>query len=946
MLHRLLIPVVLLSLVATARADNVADEAELRFRRGADLYSKGRIEEALGEFFASNRLSPNRNVVFNIARCWEKIGRVHEAYRYYNDLRAEPWSDGDRRSLEEALARLRPHVALVHVETNPPGADVFVEREDLGSQGLTPRTLALPAGKTTIIARLDGFRTATAEVTLSKGDQTPVRLDLERIWGHFDARSTPPAEVRLDDAAGPAVCTTPCEVRALPGRHTLYFTADGHLPATRTAEVGPEARTAVEITLAARPPPVGKVVVQANRARALVKVDGVEAGFTPVVLDAIVVGEHEIEVSYPELETWRTVVSVDEGVSTVVDAKLSVPPPTVSAAAKSLGSANDTAASVTVISAEEIRAMGWQTLAQALRGVRGLYLSNDRTYDYVGVRGFQPPGDFNTRILVLVDGHPYNDVWVGQAGIGHDLDVDLSQVERIEVVRGPNSALYGSSAVFGVINVVHRLAPRQGRVELRATGGNQGMGKARVTAGYEGTGWGASVSAAGFRADNEATTVLDLPTDAAPAKVRGLDGEQARHLQALARVGGFRLVAVHNDRGKEIPTAPFGTLLGAEGTRARDIRTFVEGRFEHRFASGIDVTARGYWDQVRFSGAYRYDDETLLDEDRADWTGGEARVRLPSMEGHRLTAGVELQRWLSVTQNVRYGPTVLLDDDRSATVASGYLHDEWQLHEKLKAELAVRADNYAGAVEQFALAPRAALLGRLYPGGVTKLALGRAFRVPTIYERYYSDGDQSQKRPLPGSLEPEVIVQAELEHTHRLNEELLVTGGVFASQLSHVLRLETDPSDGLLVFRSATRPIRALGAEFDLRWQPSRLQLLSFAYSFQYSRDPEAGGALVNSPRHVAALRGMQPLLHSLAVGFELIWNSPRLGRDGHLHGEALLASVALSGDLPAWGLHYSLSAQNLFDERYALPAGDEVGVVAVPQYGRTVQLTLAKSFF
>lgn len=946
MLHRVAVFLLLVGLAAAARADNVADEAELRFRRGAELYSKGRIEEALGEFFASNRLSPNRNVVFNIARCWEKIGRSHEAYRYYNDLRAEPWSDDDRKSLDEALARLRPHVALVHVETDPPGADVFVEREDLGSQGLTPRTLALPAGKTTIIARLEGFRTALVEVTLEKGRQTPVRLELERIWGHFDVRSTPPAEVRLDDAQGPVVCITPCEVPALPGRHTLHFTVDGHVPTARDAEVGPDARSTIDVALDPRPPPVGKVVVQANRARALVRVDGIEAGFTPVVLDAIVVGKHEIEVSYPELETWRTVVSVQEGVSSVVEAKLSVPAPTVSAAAKSLGSANDTAASVTVISAEEIRAMGWQTLAQALRGVRGIYLSNDRTYDYVGVRGFQPPGDFNTRILVLVDGHPYNDVWVGQAGIGHDLDVDLSQVERIEVVRGPNSALYGSSAVFGVINVVHRLAPRQGVVEVRATGGNQGAGKARVTAGYEGEQWGASISAAGFRADNEATTLLDLPGDAARAKVRGLDGESARHLQALARFGGFRLVAVHNDRAKEIPTAPYGTLLGAEGTRARDVRTFVEGRYEHAFASGVDVTARGYWDQVRFSGAYRYDDETLLDEDRADWAGGEARVRLPSMAGHRLTAGVELQRWLSVTQNVRYGSTVLLDDDRSATVLSGYVHDDWKLHDKIKAELAVRADNYAGAVEQLALAPRAALLGTLYQGGVTKLAVGRAFRVPTIYERYYSDGDQSQKRPPPESLEPEVIIQAELEHTHRINEELLVTGGVFASQLSHVLRLETDSDDGLLVFRSGTKPIRAVGAEFDLRWQPSRLQLLSFAYSFQLSEDPEAGGALVNSPRHVAALRGMQPLGRALAVGFELIWNAPRLGRDRQLHGEALLASVALSGDLPAWGLHYSVSAQNLFDERYALPAGDELAAAAIPQAGRTLQLTVSKSFF
>lgn len=947
MLARFAVFSLLVTLASPAFADNVADEADLRFKRGAELYAKGRIDEALGEFFVSNRLAPNRNVVFNIASCWEKIGRSQEAFRYFNDLRADETDPSDIKALDAALARLRPKVALVHVETVPAGADVFVEREDLGSQGLSPRTLALATGPTKVIARLPGFRTASVDVFLKNGGEKHVRLELERIWGHFDVTSYPTgAEVRVDSPDGELGCVTPCDLRVLPGRHTLYFAADGYASTSRDAEVAPDERASVQVALDSKPGPVGKIVVQANRTRALVKIDGIEAGFTPVVVD-VTVGPHDVEVSYPDLELWRKVVDVSEGVSSIVDARLSVPPPSVSAAAKSLVSANDTAASVTVISADEIRSMGWQTLAQALRAVRGLYLSNDRTYDYVGVRGFQPPGDFNTRILVLVDGHPYNDVWVGQAGIGTDFDVDLSQVERIEVVRGPNSALYGSAAVFGVINVVHRIAPRQGIVELRATGGNQGTGKARVTAGYEGAGWGASVSAAGLQADNAPTTVLNLP-DGSKETVTGLDGVSARHLQVLARLGKFNLVAVHNDRSKQIPTGAFGTELNAAGSRARDRRTFVEGRFEHAFDSGLELTARGYWDQARFDGSYRYTDSTSRDEDRADWTGGEARVRTQSLAGHRVTLGVEAQRWLSVQQFVRNANNVLLDDDRNATVLSGYIHDEWKLHDKFKAELAVRADHYSGAVEQVALAPRGALLGRFYEGGLTKLAVGRAFRVPNIYERYYQDGGQSQKAPTPDSLRPEIILQAELEHTHRLNEEVLVTGGVFASQLSDVLRLEVDESDDLLVYRSGDTSIRAVGAEFDLRWQPSRLQLLSFAYSFQLSEDPEAGDnrSLMNSPRHIAALRGMHPIMRSLAVGFELIWNSPRLGRDGNAYGEALVASVALSGDIESWGLHYSLSAQNLFDERYELPVGDDINAFAVPQYGRTVQLTLAKSFF
>ena len=135
---------------------------------------------------------------------------------------------------------------------------------------------------------------------------------------------------------------------------------------------------------------------------------------------------------------------------------MSVEVGTVFGAARREQRVTEAPSSVTIVTAEDIRTFGWRTLAEALSSVRGFYVTNDRNYTYVGVRGFGRPSDYNNRVLVLVNGHRYNDNVYDQALIGNEFPVDLALVDRIEVIRGPGSALYGTSAFFAVINVVLR----------------------------------------------------------------------------------------------------------------------------------------------------------------------------------------------------------------------------------------------------------------------------------------------------------------------------------------------------------------------------------------------------------------------------------------------------------------------------------------------------------
>ena len=81
----------------------------------------------------------------------------------------------------------------------------------------------------------------------------------------------------------------------------------------------------------------------------------------------------------------------------------------VSASAKYEQTVRDAAASVTIVTAQEIETFGFATLAELLSSVRSFYVSYDRNYEYVGTRGFSRPTDYNDRVLLLVDGHSINE---------------------------------------------------------------------------------------------------------------------------------------------------------------------------------------------------------------------------------------------------------------------------------------------------------------------------------------------------------------------------------------------------------------------------------------------------------------------------------------------------------------------------------------------------------
>lgn len=135
--------------------------------------------------------------------------------------------------------------------------------------------------------------------------------------------------------------------------------------------------------------------------------------------------------------------------------------------------------SVSVLSRTDIRAYGWRTLADALRTLNGYTVTSDHTYSYVGVRGVSAPGDYRSRLQLLIDGISVNENVYGSANIDNAFPLDLDLVEQIEVVRGPSASVYGGDSTFGVINVVTRSGATLEGAEISAsrTSGSASTGR-------------------------------------------------------------------------------------------------------------------------------------------------------------------------------------------------------------------------------------------------------------------------------------------------------------------------------------------------------------------------------------------------------------------------------------------------------------------------------------
>ncbi|MBN8487379.1 MAG: TonB-dependent receptor [Burkholderiales bacterium] len=601
----------------------------------------------------------------------------------------------------------------------------------------------------------------------------------------------------------------------------------------------------------------------------------------------------------------------------------------VSGASRLAGRRSDSPAAVTVITREQIQALGLRHLSDVLRSVRGLDISSDGAYSFAAVRGMSSSGDYNTRLLLLVDGSRINDNIYDQAMLGSEFPLDLSLVERVEFIAGPASAVYGANALFGVVNVVTRTASATGRaaVSLRLGGHGQrdssawldlslAQGRLLLSASHEHDD-GQRIQEPWF---GQASTRAGMSRHTWLARW----ANESWRVQVL---GALRQVAV--------PTS-LDTVFGDPRNRNVDRNLLVDLEHREGWGQGGEVLLRGFAGRYRFLGDYVMDlPPVTLNRDLAagNWWGLEGRLMLPLGTAHRAVIGAEWQRQQTQRQSnadLAPEPRTYLDDQTRGWRLGLYADDHWTLSEHWTLQTGMRLDREN---QQQHASPRVALSWRAAPGWTWRLQHGRAFREPNAYERrYHGDG--------PGSWQANPNLHGESVQADELGLEWSegrwrAAASAYRNRADGLTVLVYKPQEQRYQVRNMGQ-LRTEGLEGELEWSrdASRYRTqLSWSRLRSATDWPGAGGF----PRLSAAAQAQWSLGASSTLALEALARSRR----GDAPGHALInATWSVQNERRDWRL--SFGVRNAADRRWFDPGPDALRQPLVRGEGRQFWVELA----
>lgn len=602
--------------------------------------------------------------------------------------------------------------------------------------------------------------------------------------------------------------------------------------------------------------------------------------------------------------------------------------PTVFSATRTERSLRDIPNAVTVITAEEIRDSGAISLIELLQNVPGLDVLRVSVGDTnMSARGFN--GTASSNLLVMIDGRSTYLDFFG-AVIWDQLNVALQDIERIEVIRGPGSSLYGANAFLGTINIVTKQIRDLPELYTRFGGGPE--------AGLVTT-----------------TAARSLERSAIKASVQYRAVDHFRNLDNVA------LDIVHDRQHNGLRNKRLNVGFDHEFHDGSELQLKV-GSSDHKADILTGLGTFAYQGPIWFAE---------LDYERGPWRMQAWANRLdtrlfsvpsaipPTILGIPVTpvavtdrlvsnvADVELQREFErgshhflLGGNVRRISTSspdVLGSRETETLYAGFVHDEYRISDRFTAFLGARFDDHP--TTDVNISPRGGLVVKLGELSRLRLGISRSFRNPTqivSYSNLTLLGDLGGG-PIPliqlfgnDRIDPAEVTSYEAGFQALIGSRLNVSTDLFFQVVDDFADLVQvgGPLPVVLSFQNSGR-MKAWGGELalDMRWSEA---LRGFAnYSFQSATGPLEG----ITPRHKASggVRG------DLGSRF-------RYALTGNFVSHSVIESgtllVPVDDDIPSRftvdgflgiRLHprfeLGLHARNLFHQaRSQVPGGDEIG--------------------
>ncbi|MCB9574627.1 MAG: TonB-dependent receptor [Kofleriaceae bacterium] len=631
-----------------------------------------------------------------------------------------------------------------------------------------------------------------------------------------------------------------------------------------------------------------------------------------------------------------------------VVAASSVEEDVVVGAAKREQSLGNVASAVTVISGDRLRRFGYRTVAEALRAVAGVFIVDDHMSERVGIRGLQVLGDFNTRLLVLVDGATVNEPWNQFAGVGWDAPVSIDDVARIEVIRGPVSSVYGTNAFFGIINIVTRGADQAPRAWGRVTATSRAG--AALAAGFARGGVDRQLRgsvAANLRGGE------DLNARGIGSGL-GADTDQARAVAASlvgAWDGAFAQLRVYR-RERRLPFAPYEAVVGDPRNQNTDTQLLLEGGYTRPVTDRLTLTGRLYASRYQFTDFLVYEPADANFEDLGDseWLGAEARARWTILDRDRLglTSGVEATL-VSTESHSFYqgqeGTRIPQDFD----VQGIYAELDGAPRPWLAFTAGLRADR--NSILDDRVSPRAALFladGDRYG---LKLLYAEGFRNPSMYEGFFADGVDFTANP---AIHAETIRSYEAVLWARPISGVSARVSGFRWDAGQLVEQLVDDATGLLQFQN-TESRSATGVEVEASWRDARGWLATGGATAVRVRGDD-GVRVAGAPALTATLGVSTPRLRDrVHLSTEVQVIGPRTTRVDGVDAGTFVAwnAVAYAPDLGGFDL--TIGVRNLIGRHEQVPAqedydrtdgaGAPVVIPVVPGEGRELYARLGYHF-